>query len=247
MFRSGILDNHPKSIYTAPSAEKLLGREYSTFLYENGEKTTNQSSYDQIPIGMNILHLIRTGDNDHIYSTHLDESEGWVKWSHVRFSYVLLSHKGVGDIMTVTGILLQSFLLKGKMPPIFENSNAGVLTVTGNMYIILASNQVVKIDQDSALIFRAFGIGEEAIYLSVEDRFIDNVQIGWSTDHVPEIYNNNTLIRYYQDKHVYLVDNLLRRPVNSIKVFYDHGWDFDQVKVVMDSDFINILPIGPPV
>lgn len=36
-----------------------------------------------------------------------------------------------------------------------------------------------------------------------------------------------------------------RRPIPSADVFFQHGWDFDQVVVVILEDDMNRIPLGP--
>lgn len=63
---------------------------------------------------------------------------------------------------------------------------------------------------------------------------------------LPDIYRNNTLVRWAGSREVYLVVGGYRRLVTGIRVFYNRGWDLNQVIVVSDERDITRIPLGEP-
>lgn len=59
------------------------------------------------------------------------------------------------------------------------------------------------------------------------------------------ILKDGTLIRYHLDREVYYIEHGTKRLVYNANVFFQHGWDFGDVKVVKDPMILDILPTGP--
>mmetsp|Transcript_21625 Transcript_21625/g.36222 ORF Transcript_21625/g.36222 Transcript_21625/m.36222 type:complete len:249 (+) Transcript_21625:587-1333(+) len=73
---------------------------------------------------------------------------------------------------------------------------------------------------------------------------------GWKEvmPYVPDysIYKDGTLLRFYDDRVVYYVENKTKRAIHSINVFLRRGWDLvDDVEVLTDPFPLDILPSGP--
>jgi hypothetical protein len=57
--------------------------------------------------------------------------------------------------------------------------------------------------------------------------------------------NKPFLFRMKNDKQVYLLEYGIKRAIPSSKVFEKYSFDFDDVVVIEDGDFFNLLPNGP--
>lgn len=80
-------------------------------------------------------------------------------------------------------------------------------------------------------------------------RNVDNFYLKHYIHGLPigEFLEDGTLIRSNDQKQVYAIMDGYKRPIENIKVFYQHGWDFDQVKVLTNNkNLLDEIPTGEP-
>jgi hypothetical protein len=86
------------------------------------------------------------------------------------------------------------------------------------------------------LLSSGLGITQE-----IDDVFLSCLHFGTS---VPDIYRDNTLVRHRPSRQVFAIQNGTRHPISSAAVFFLHGWSFDDVVVVDETDDLEIMPVG---
>jgi hypothetical protein len=160
--------------------------------------------------------------------------------SNVSNSALRMLNFGVGDIMTVSRQVIESIPLRGAMPTMLDGERVGVLTKTKRTYIVFEGGLVVEGTNSSVL--NVFRKTLAHVFLDIDDFWFEHMH---SIAILPDIYKDRMLVQFHKDKQVYIVLGGMKRPINSVNVFFAYGWDFDQVQKVIDMRYLDVLETGP--
>jgi hypothetical protein len=145
----------------------------------------------------------------------------------------------------VTVKRLPIFLRQTEKEYLIETKSGKQYWIFENLLIyIIPTKEIWQI-----LIERRMKIQIHEIIRGLDDFWFTNIlEPSHIKDVIPEsIYQVGALIRVYNEKQIYYVDmNLILRPVNSVNVFFAHGWDFSQVQGVLVRRFLDLFDVGSP-
>jgi hypothetical protein len=228
--------------------EFKLVRELSSTADEKPDDSLALSLPPSTSLSMLSLH---TGgsiyeDRHHVFYVYESETGELMRAGPVTNALRLLLGLSPTDILEVPRNQLER-IRRGPMPPIQQffgadhKKDLAVNSTSGQLYLV-ESGALRAVPDISALAVR--DITHASIIQGVAEVFLRMVTPG---PPIPDIYRDNTLIRYARSKEVFLVYGGRRHSVPGVGTFYRHGWDFDQVIVISNEKDVNIIPVGEAV
>jgi hypothetical protein len=242
-------DIHPDNQFMVAAARKLLGREFSTYYYDHGDRV--KPTVSSIPQDV-IVRLIRCQPSNRIYFLDTLESgvgsqrtrtlrkitagsvdELLMRVLHVSSSHAMTVTQGACDALPLVE-------LKGRI----DGDKVGLLTRDGRAYMLFR-DKLLKLKD---FIMLRLLLPENSIIRDFPDPFLDGIALAITIDEYPPIFEEGRLIKSTNDRQVYVVRNFRRLPIANVRVFFANGWDFDNVTTVHDlvaDTFFPLLPLGP--
>lgn len=256
---------HPISYYTSLAGQKMIGNRFTNYIKFRGD----YSSLDKLPkIWLGDYNLLSTQileikliheDNrknffdsrDHQFDEYLNDNNTYYLDTNITIKSVqrygpistemrLSLRLGMGDIFLISRHKLNTIPLKNIN---FENFyNQRLLIKINNKFFIL-ENKIIREVLDSSVLYY-YGFIEADAIQDVDASLLSVFTTFGSA--IPDIYKEDTLIRYVNSREVFVVMNKTRRSIYGTDVFYAHGWDFSQVHIVnIESDML-LIPAGEP-
>lgn len=257
---------HPKRIFMIRAAEKLLGYRYTSYYnyFNNHITIQNSTSLCQYNVYRNQDHLdlqdcanfsielVQSSQYDTASESTLNEvfflsnlNDTLYRWNKVTSMFLLKTCFSPGDILSVHNNSIDALPYGPEESVPYEIfNNANITIVTSNQSFFLVQNNVVRSTNNKNTF---------AFFLKLYENMptISNVSYFWVNflsepwdDHLPDIFDDNTLLRLHDEKQVYVVLNQTRHAIPSISVFTSHGYDFENVKVLTHKHVLELLPLG---
>jgi len=153
-----------------------------------------------------------------------------------------MMHLGPHDILHLPKDKLDTIPLGPPVPSaLYATNYRAVLNTTGDGSLWLIENNLRRrLPGVDALKYFGFSVQNVT---TIATHWIDFFPIG---DPVPDIYSENSLIRFHKAKEVFVVKDGRRHSIPNAGIFFKYGWDFDNVRVVVDEADMNRIPYGDP-
>jgi hypothetical protein len=232
---------HPNSYFTKQAAEKMLGRLYSNYYFSRsipvsyyaGDKIINNNNVNVRFIKSNSTQII-------YYTTYINNLR--LKWT-LNAQFETLSRwlfMSKGDILTLDSKVINTIPTLD-MPNVFDERRYSVTTRQNINYLITPNERFEVFEVTNDLAFLIFQVPSSNYFTEIDD-FWFKEDLFRKGDRIENIYQDHTLLRYYNDKRVYVVLNKTKWGIPNVYSLISHGYDLENVIVLREKLFLEVLP-----
>lgn len=248
---------HPSQHYTALAAEKMLMNVYSGamtyrgLMHDNIPRVWWAGQRSQRPQRISKVLLAQKNDDDaaiekrenRAFYLECDQQNAVIsRHGDATKSFIFAMSLGPEDILLLSLDALETIPEGHPIPhEMFSHGFRGFVndSITGALWLV-SNGQKRQLPRD-ALQYYHKNTSEPVLTFNTTSFFFSLIPSGPA---IPDIYANNTLVRWAGSKSVFLLRDGRIHSVPRAQIFFDNGWEFSQVKVIASMEDLAIVPEG---